>query len=104
QRANVRVIALLVLLTTACSPALQAQLRSGSAVTPISSTERQVINSVNQFRAAHRLRALQVSPNLESKARAWSAWMAGGHCGRDARGAPTICHSNLASGITVRWS
>ena len=30
--------------------------------------------------------------------------MAGGQCGRNANGTPKICHSNLKSGITVRWS
>jgi uncharacterized protein YkwD len=69
-----------------------------------SATERQVIGSVNQFRAAHGLRALSAHSNLQRKARLWAAWMANGNCGRDAAGVPTICHSNLPSGITVSWS
>jgi uncharacterized protein YkwD len=105
QRARASFIAALSVLATACTPTLQAQLRRGSVATAaLSSTERQIANSVNGFRAIRGLRALQVQPNLESKARAWAAWMAAGHCGRDARGVPTICHSNLASGITVHWS
>ena len=105
RRAHAGLIALLAVLATACSPALQAQLRGGSATSaPTTPTERQVVNSVNQFRAAHGLRALQVQSNLQSKARAWAAWMAEGHCGRDALGIPRICHSNLPSGITVHWS
>ena len=104
RRANATLIALFALLATACSPGLQT-LRGGSAATaPTTPTERQVVNSVNQFRAAHGLRALQVEWNLQNKARLWSAWMAAGHCGRDARGVPLICHSSLPSGITVHWS
>jgi uncharacterized protein YkwD len=30
--------------------------------------------------------------------------MAQGHCGRSAQGVAMICHSSLASGITVHWS
>lgn len=105
QRANVAVIALIAALASACSPALQAQLRRASAPTAASiSAERQLTSSVNRFRAAHGLRALTVHPNLVNKARSWAAWMAGGHCGRNAQGVALICHSNLASGITVRWS
>jgi len=109
RRATATLIAGIALLATACSPALQAQLRPGDSVTstqpsPTSSTERQVINAVNHFRAVHGLPALRVHPNLQAKARAWATWMAGGHCGRNAEGIPTICHSNLQSGITVSWS
>ena len=42
-------------------------------------------------------------PNLEDKARLWSAWMSGGNCGWSG-GVPTICHSDVRSGITARWS
>jgi uncharacterized protein YkwD len=106
QRAITTLIALIALLATACSPALQAQLRSGGSATtaPTTSTERQVINAVNEYRAAHGLSALHVHANLEAKARTWATWMAEGHCGRNTEGIPTICHSSLASGITVHWS
>lgn len=69
-----------------------------------SATERQVIASVNQFRAAHGRPALSAHPNLQHKARLWAAWMAKGTCGRRASGVPAICHSTLPSGITVGWS
>jgi len=105
QRAYASLIAVLAVLATACTPPLQARLRHGSVTAaPTTSTERQIINSVNGFRAVHGLRALQVHSNLETKARAWASWMAEGHCGRNAQGVPTICHSNLPSGITVHWS
>jgi uncharacterized protein YkwD len=105
RRARTTLIALTAVFASACSPALQAQLRhsSGTALA-MTSAERQITDSVNHFRATHGLRALRVHPNLQSKARAWAAWMAAGHCGRDPNGTPKICHSNLASGITVAWS
>ena len=99
------IVALLAVLVTACSPELQARLRRNAAVSaPTTPTERQFINGINQFRASHGLRALSVQPNLQNKARSWAAEMAAGHCGRSAQGVPTICHSNLASGITVHWT
>ena len=70
----------------------------------LSSSERTVVNEVNRFRAAHGLRALVVNPNLEEKARTWVVWMASGNCGRTSGGSPAICHSDLASGITVPWT
>jgi uncharacterized protein YkwD len=105
RRASASLIAVLAVLTTACSPVLQAQLRRSSASAPrTTATERQIIRSVNQFRAVHGRPALQVTAVLEHKARAWSAWMAAGRCGRNAQGIPTICHSNLPTGINVHWS
>ncbi|HEV7525224.1 MAG TPA: CAP domain-containing protein [Acidimicrobiia bacterium] len=59
---------------------------------------------MNGFRRAHHLGALAWQSNLSDKAKLWAAWMAGGNCGRSSNGSPTICHSNLTSGITVRWS
>jgi uncharacterized protein YkwD len=105
RRATASLLVVVALLATACSPALQARLRNGAAATSQpTSTEGRIINAVNGFRAAHGLSALHVHPNLETKARTWAKWMADGHCGRTAQGYPAICHSNLASGITVHWS
>jgi uncharacterized protein YkwD len=70
----------------------------------LTSSERQVVDAVNGFRAAHGMRPLGVNQNLEEKARAWAAWMAAGNCGTAANGSPAICHSDLATGITVPWS
>jgi len=74
-----------------------------SRTPPPTAVEQQVINAINALRATHHLRALAVHPNLEDKARLWSAWMAGGGCGSQSAG-PTICHSDLTSGITAKWS
>ena len=105
RRATASLLVVVALLATACTPALQARLRQAAATSSQpTSTEGLIINRVNQFRAAHGLAALHAQANLEAKARAWAAWMAQGHCGRSAQGVPTICHSNLASGITVHWS
>jgi uncharacterized protein YkwD len=105
QRANSTLIALIAVLASACSPIVQAQLRSGTvSPAPPTPTERQIITSVNRFRSAYGQRTLIVHPSLQTKARAWAEWMAGGGCGRDARGIPYICHSSLPSGITVHWS
>jgi uncharacterized protein YkwD len=70
----------------------------------LSASERQVVGEVNAFRAAHGMHALTVHPNLEEKARAWAMWMAAGHCGTEPNGSPAICHSDLATGITVPWT
>ena len=97
----VAVVAVVAFTLSGCTPT-RAQLgsSSGSASAPPNATERQVIDAVNRFRGAHGLRGLSVNSNLEDKAHLWAAWMAGGNCG----GAGSICHSNLRSGITVRWS
>jgi uncharacterized protein YkwD len=65
--------------------------------------ERQIITAINALRSSHHLGALAVHPNLEDKARLWSAWMSGGNCGPSGNG-PTICHSDLTSGITAQWT
>jgi uncharacterized protein YkwD len=96
--------ALLALTATACNPVRARLVSSSSTSAPATATERQVIVAVNQFRAAHGLRALSTHWNLEDKAHLWSTWMAGAHCGRTADGTPKICHSDLTSGITVNWS
>jgi uncharacterized protein YkwD len=95
---------LLALTVAACQPVRAHLTASSSTSAPPSATETQIIAAVNKFRAAHGLRALSAEWNLEDKAHLWSAWMAGGHCGRNANGVPKICHSNLTSGITVNWS
>ena len=97
---------ILVFTASACGP-VRARLLSSTTSTasaPPNATERRFIDGVNTFRAAHGLRALSAQANLEDKARLWAAWMARGNCGRGANGTPKICHSNLPSGITVRWS
>jgi len=105
RRATATLIVVVALLATACSPALQARIRRASAASSQpTSTEGRIINAVNQFRAGHGLGALHTHPNLEAKARTWATWMAQGHCGRNGQGVAKICHSDLASGITVHWS
>lgn len=100
------VVTLVVILALAgCKAPIQAHLTSSSSASaPATATEQKVVAEVNQYRAAHGLRALTVHWNLEDKAHLWAAWMAGGGCGRGADGVPRICHSNLTSGITVNWS
>jgi uncharacterized protein YkwD len=95
----VAVVAVVAFTLSACTPT-RAQLTSSSssASAPPNATERQIIDAVNRFRGAHGLPGLAVNLNLEDKAHLWAAWMAGGNCGGG------ICHSNLSSGITVRWS
>ena len=95
----VAVVAVVAFTLSGCT-LTHAQLgsSSGSASAPPNATERQIIDAVNRFRGAHGLRGLSVNSNLEDKAHLWAAWMAGGKCGG------AICHSNLSSGITVRWS
>jgi uncharacterized protein YkwD len=78
--------------------------RTAAAPSSGTSSESWVIGQVNRVRASHGLKALAVHPVLVNKARYWASQMAGGRCGRDANGTPKICHSDLASGITVRWS
>ncbi len=97
----VAVVAVVAFTLSGCTPT-RAQLgsSSGSPSAPPNATERQIIDAVNRFRGAHGLRGLPVNSNLEDKSHLWAAWMAGGNCG----GAGSICHSNLRSGITVRWS
>jgi uncharacterized protein YkwD len=106
RRGAAVVVALVVTLALAgCKAPVQAHLTSSSSASaPPTATEKKVITEVNQYRAAHGLRALTVHWNLEDKAHLWAAWMAGGGCGRAANGVPTICHSNLTSNITVNWS
>jgi uncharacterized protein YkwD len=88
---------------SACKPSpVQSSARSASASPTV--TERQIVDAVNRYRAAHKLGALTINSNLSDKAKLWSAYMAGGNCGRAANGTPAICHSNVTSGITVSWS
>ncbi len=97
-------LALFVALTLASCTQLGAQLASSSTTSaPPNATEGQIIDAVNSFRGAHGLGALSVHSNLEDKAHLWAAWMAGGNCGGGAS-APTICHSDVTSGITVSWT
>ncbi len=62
------------------------------------------VDAINHFRHEHGLGPLTAYDNLDDKAVLWSAYMAGGNCGRSANGMPTICHSDLRSGIQMRWS
>jgi uncharacterized protein YkwD len=95
------ILVLVVALTLASCEQVRAQLGSSSTTSaPPNATERQILDAVNGFRGAHGLHALSVQSNLEDKAHLWAAWMAGGNCGSGA----AICHSDVASGITVRWS
>lgn len=87
-----------------CAQVRAHTVGGSSSTPPPTPTERQVIDAVNWFRGEHHLPALAVNNNLEDKARLWSAWMAGGGCGRNANGNPSICHSDLTSGIIAGWS
>jgi uncharacterized protein YkwD len=99
------VAALVVTLALAgCTPPRVQIGATSSRSAPATAPERHVIDSVNAFRAAHGLRALSWQANISDKAKLWAAWMAGGNCGRGPTGTPTICHSNLTSGITVSWT
>jgi uncharacterized protein YkwD len=106
RRAATVVTALAVVATlSACDPVVRARIASGSSRSaPPTAEETQVISAVNRYRSAHHLGALRWNANLSDKAKLWAAYMAGGNCGRTVNGVPTICHSNLASGITVRWT
>lgn len=106
RRGAAVVVALVITFALAgCKAPVHARLTSSSSASaPPTATEQKVVAEVNKYRAAHGLRALTVNWNLEDKAHLWAAWMAGGGCGRGANGVPTICHSNLTSGITVNWS
>jgi uncharacterized protein YkwD len=63
----------------------------------------QIVAGINAFRASHGLGALAVNSILVSKANSWAAHMASGGCGSSG-GVPNICHSSLASGISVYWT
>jgi uncharacterized protein YkwD len=106
RRGAAVVVTLVVTLALAgCKVPVQAHLTSSSsASSPATATEQTVVAEVNNYRAAHGLRALTIHWNLEDKAHLWAAWMAKGGCGSGANGVPTICHSSLTSGITVNWS
>lgn len=115
QDRSVRVVtAVFVLaLLTLVSGCAQVRARVAAAAAPApvvhvttggSSAEKAIAARVNTVRASRGLRALSVHPTLVNKARAWAKWMASGGCGRDASGAPVICHSSLAVGINVPWS
>ncbi len=89
----------------ACAAAPARNAGGGTAKSaPPTPTESRILGSVNSFRAEHGLRALKINSNLEDKAKLWSAYMAGGNCGRAANGVPNICHSSLTSFITVHWT
>ncbi|MDQ1456692.1 MAG: hypothetical protein QOH28_2312 [Actinomycetota bacterium] len=104
HRATAIVLSMFVALTLASCTQIRAELASSSSASaPPNATESQIIDAVNSFRGAHGLGALSVHSNLEDKAHLWAAWMAGGNCGGGAS-APTICHSDVASGITVSWT
>ncbi|HTL86843.1 MAG TPA: CAP domain-containing protein [Acidimicrobiia bacterium] len=70
----------------------------------MSTAEQSMFRRINTYRRAHGLASLGTSMVANKKARFWAALMANGGCGRDASGVPRICHSNLASGITIAWS
>jgi uncharacterized protein YkwD len=102
--ASVVATCVLVAALAGCAQVRARSAGGSSSTPPPTSTERQLIDAVNWFRGEHGLGALTVNSNLEDKARLWSAWMAGGGCGRNANGSPSICHSDLASGIIAGWS
>jgi uncharacterized protein YkwD len=104
RRSTAVALAVVALTVSSCAQ-LGAQLGSSSTKSSApNAAERQIIDAVNRFRGANGLRALSVQSNLEEKAHLWAAWMAGGGCGRSANGVPMICHSDVTSGITVRWT
>src|SRR5712691_6184394 len=96
-RRSAAVALAVVALTVSSCAEVRAQLGSSSTTSAPNAAERRIIDAVNGFRGAHRLRALSVHSNLEDKAHLWAAWMAGGNCGRGANGVPMICHSDLTS-------
>jgi uncharacterized protein YkwD len=105
----VLVLALLTLVS-GCAQ-VRARVSSATAPAPVvrvatdgAAAEKAITARVNTVRASRGLRALSVHPTLVNKARAWAKWMAGGGCGHDANGVPTICHSSLVAGISVPWS
>jgi hypothetical protein len=57
--------------------------------------EADFVARINQLRASRGVAGLQVHSVLVAKARAWADHMAATGC---------VCHSNLADGVTVRWS
>lgn len=75
-----------------------------STSAPISAPALRFVDAINHFRRANGLAPLTAYDNLDDKAVLWSAYMAGGNCGRGAGGEPEICHSNLRAGIEMRWS
>lgn len=90
---------------TACAAAPARNAGGGASKSaPPTATESRILGSVNSFRAEHGLRALKINSNLEDKSKLWSAYMAGGGCGRAANGVPNICHSSITSFITVHWT
>jgi uncharacterized protein YkwD len=114
RRRSVRLAAAVFLLAllTLVSGCAQVRARARAAApapavrvtTDGASAEKAITARVNTVRAARGLRSLSVHPTLVNKARSWAKWMASGGCGRDASGAPTICHSSLVAGISVPWS
>jgi uncharacterized protein YkwD len=94
----------LTLALAACNPPRTTLGGGGSKTAPPTAVEQQMIDAINHFRAAHGLPALSVNSNLEDKARLWATWMSGGGCGPGAGGGPTICHSDVTNGITVKWT
>jgi uncharacterized protein YkwD len=104
------VVLALLTLVSGCAQ-VRARVRAAVAPAPVvrvatdgAAAEKAITARVNTVRASRGLRPLSVHPTLVNKARAWAQWMAGGGCGRDAGGAPTICHSSLSAGINVPWS
>ena len=96
-------LALIVVVALAgCTPRVGGSSTAKSA--PPTAVEKEIIASINKFRAAHGLHALVWEANISDKAKLWAAWMAGGNCPHAPNAGPTICHSNLTSGITVHWS
>lgn len=102
--AGILLALVITLALAACDPPRTTLGSGGSKTAPPTAVEQQMIDAINRFRGAHGLRSLSVHSNLEDKARLWAAWMAGGGCGPGAGGGPTICHSDVTSGITVRWT
>jgi uncharacterized protein YkwD len=66
--------------------------------------EAQLVDAINDQRAANGLPALALHAELITKARAWAAAMASGACGLNANNAPKVCHSKLSDGITAKWN
>jgi uncharacterized protein YkwD len=84
-------------------PPVATPTRTVTSGPPEGGAAGQIVAGINAFRASHGLGALAVNSNLVSKANSWAAHMAGGGCGSSG-GVPNICHSSLASGISVSWT
>jgi len=110
-RVGIAVIVLALLTLVSGCAQVRARVRAAAAPAPVvqvasggTSAEKVIVARINTVRASRGLHALSVHPTLVNKARSWAKWMASGGCGRDASGAPVICHSSLVVGINVPWT